>query len=125
MAVDIPAVARTESSNFSTENGTIHVSKPFRSRASKKLRALVTFTPRTSHFDTNNERSGSNEFRVRTLVHYLAQLNSRAGLFLVVLDFRVSIHATDVHNELRIEWVPAQLQISCSTFQGCNYARRQ
>jgi sterol O-acyltransferase len=56
--------ARTNSGGFKLPDGTLYVSKPFRSRASKKLRAAITFTPRKSHFDTTNESSGSNEFRV-------------------------------------------------------------
>ncbi|KAG7445002.1 uncharacterized protein BT62DRAFT_970207 [Guyanagaster necrorhizus] len=55
--------SRTASGGFETQDGTLYVSKPFRSRTSKKLRALITFAPRNSHFDTNNELSGSNEFR--------------------------------------------------------------
>ncbi|KAF8915988.1 MBOAT, membrane-bound O-acyltransferase family-domain-containing protein [Mucidula mucida] len=58
-----PVTSRTDSGGFNTSDGTIYVSKPFRSRASKRLRALVTFTPRNSHFDINNARSGTNEFR--------------------------------------------------------------
>ncbi|KAH9840045.1 MBOAT-domain-containing protein [Rhodofomes roseus] len=49
--------------DFQTLEGTVHVSKPFRSRQTKKLRTMITFTPRKSHFDTTNERSGTNEFR--------------------------------------------------------------
>ncbi|KAK0214773.1 MBOAT, membrane-bound O-acyltransferase family-domain-containing protein [Armillaria fumosa] len=58
-----PVTSRTASGGFETQDGTLYVSKPFRSRTSKKLRALITFAPRNSHFDTNNELSGSNEFR--------------------------------------------------------------
>ncbi|KAK0438105.1 MBOAT, membrane-bound O-acyltransferase family-domain-containing protein [Armillaria borealis] len=58
-----PVTSRTASGGFETQDGTLYVSKPFRSRTSKKLRALITFAPRNSHFDTNNESSGSNEFR--------------------------------------------------------------
>ncbi|KAF9224002.1 sterol O-acyltransferase [Gyrodon lividus] len=54
---------RTDSASFSTTKGTLYVSKPFRSKSSKKLRALITFEPRKSHFDTTNESSGTNEFR--------------------------------------------------------------
>ncbi|KAJ7813644.1 MBOAT, membrane-bound O-acyltransferase family-domain-containing protein [Mycena leptocephala] len=54
---------RTASGGFSTPEGTIYISKPFRSKSSKKLRAMITFAPRQSHFDINNEQSGSNEFR--------------------------------------------------------------
>ncbi|KAJ7043690.1 MBOAT, membrane-bound O-acyltransferase family-domain-containing protein [Mycena alexandri] len=54
---------RTDSGGFSTSEGTIYVSKPFRSKSSKKLRAMITFAPRQSTFDINNEASGANEFR--------------------------------------------------------------
>lgn len=54
---------RTQSGAFATSEGTLYVSKSFRSKTSKKLRAIVTFEPRKSHFDTSNERSGTNEFR--------------------------------------------------------------
>ncbi|KAJ6518880.1 MBOAT, membrane-bound O-acyltransferase family-domain-containing protein [Mycena sanguinolenta] len=62
--IPVPSVTtRTESGGFSTSEGTIYVSKPFRSKSSKKLRAMITFAPRKSHFDINNEASGANEFR--------------------------------------------------------------
>lgn len=48
---------------FETSTGTLYVSKPYRSKSSKKLRALVTFTPRTSAFDRRNQESTTNEFR--------------------------------------------------------------
>ncbi|KJA28058.1 hypothetical protein HYPSUDRAFT_62448 [Hypholoma sublateritium FD-334 SS-4] len=51
------------SGGFETTTGTIYVSKPYRSKTSKKLRALITFTPRKSVFDINNDRSSTNEFR--------------------------------------------------------------
>ncbi|KAL4065834.1 MBOAT, membrane-bound O-acyltransferase family-domain-containing protein [Scleroderma citrinum] len=57
------AATRTQSGALTTSEGTLYVSKPFRSKTSKKLRAIVTFEPRKSHFDTTNERSGTNEFR--------------------------------------------------------------
>jgi sterol O-acyltransferase len=60
-----PVIGRTVSGGFKTEEGTIYVSKPYRSKKSKKLRAMVAFTPRKSAFDTTNEMSGTNEFRVR------------------------------------------------------------
>ncbi|KZS94411.1 MBOAT-domain-containing protein [Sistotremastrum niveocremeum HHB9708] len=50
-------------STIETADGTLYVSKPFLSSGSKRLRALIAFTPRTSHFDTNNAQSGVNEFR--------------------------------------------------------------
>ncbi|KAF9477584.1 hypothetical protein BDN70DRAFT_861561 [Pholiota conissans] len=51
------------SGGFETSTGTLYVSKPYRSKASKKLRALITFAPRKSVFDITNDRSSSNEFR--------------------------------------------------------------
>ncbi|KAJ3565789.1 hypothetical protein NP233_g7415 [Leucocoprinus birnbaumii] len=48
---------------FSTTEGTLYVSKPYRSKDSRKLRAMITFTPRKSVFDISNEASGVNEFR--------------------------------------------------------------
>lgn len=60
-----PRPRRTNSGGFKTSEGTLYVSQPFRSKSSKKLRALITFAPRKSHFDTTNESSGANEFRVR------------------------------------------------------------
>ncbi|EJD47986.1 MBOAT-domain-containing protein [Auricularia subglabra TFB-10046 SS5] len=41
----------------------LKVSQPQRAKGSKKVRAVITFEPRTSHFDTNNARTGQNEFR--------------------------------------------------------------
>lgn len=67
-----PIAVRTTSGGFKTDDGTLYVSKPFRSRKSKKLRAMVTFAPRKSHFDIGNENSGTNEFRVRLLKNALA-----------------------------------------------------
>lgn len=43
--------------------GTLYVSQPYRSSSSNKLRAMVTFAPRKSHFDISNEASTTNEFR--------------------------------------------------------------
>jgi len=60
-----PVPGRTNSGGFKTSEGTLYVSQPVRSKSSKKLRALITFAPRKSHFDTTNESSGANEFRVR------------------------------------------------------------
>ncbi|KZV94583.1 MBOAT-domain-containing protein [Exidia glandulosa HHB12029] len=41
----------------------LRVSEPKRSPGSKKVRAVITFEPRTSVFDTTNEHTGKNEFR--------------------------------------------------------------
>ncbi len=61
---------RTSSGGFQTKEGTLYVSQPFRSGKSKKARAVISFVPRHSTFDS--PISGSNEFRVRqhaTTVH--------------------------------------------------------
>ena len=43
--------------------GTLYVSQPYRSSSTNKLRAMITFAPRKSHFDISNESSTRNEFR--------------------------------------------------------------
>ncbi|KAF9266940.1 MBOAT-domain-containing protein [Marasmius fiardii PR-910] len=58
-----PLTQRTPSGGFKTSDGTLYVSKPYRSTSSKKRRAVVTFVPRQSVFDINNEASTRNEFR--------------------------------------------------------------
>lgn len=54
---------RRADEGFETSTGTLYVSKPYRSKSSKKLRALITFAPRKSVFDIGNETSITNEFR--------------------------------------------------------------
>ncbi|TCD71824.1 hypothetical protein EIP91_003167 [Steccherinum ochraceum] len=58
-----PHAVRQSSGAIETDKGTIYVSKPFRSGTSKKLKAMITFTPRKSHFDIENDSSRRNEFR--------------------------------------------------------------
>ncbi|KAH9935072.1 MBOAT-domain-containing protein [Amylocystis lapponica] len=58
-----PPLARSPSVGFQTPEGTVYVSKPFRSSSSNKMRATITFSARKSHFDISNESSGTNEFR--------------------------------------------------------------
>ena len=57
--------SRTPSGGIDTTQGTIYVSKPIRTGKSRKLRAMVSFSPRKSAFDITNEQSFTNEFRVR------------------------------------------------------------
>ncbi|KAI0272515.1 MBOAT, membrane-bound O-acyltransferase family-domain-containing protein [Gloeopeniophorella convolvens] len=57
------AARKVTSEAITTKEGTIYVSKPYRSRSSKKLKAAIAFVPRLSHFDIKNERSSTNEFR--------------------------------------------------------------
>ncbi|KAH7922121.1 hypothetical protein BV22DRAFT_679971 [Leucogyrophana mollusca] len=42
----MPTANRTESGGFATTEGTLYVSKPFRSKSSKKTCSTITFTPR-------------------------------------------------------------------------------
>ncbi|KAL5536945.1 ARE2 [Sanghuangporus sanghuang] len=53
---------RTRSGGFPTSDGTLYVSKPFRTTANKKSRAVISFVPRNSTFDPQDTR-GPNEFR--------------------------------------------------------------
>lgn len=46
-----------------TQQGTLYVSKPYRSKATKKLRAMVAFVPRNSYFDLSNDASAKDDFR--------------------------------------------------------------
>ncbi|THH32459.1 hypothetical protein EUX98_g1738 [Antrodiella citrinella] len=59
----LPHAARQRSGAIETTDGTLYVSRPFRSGTSKKLKAMITFTPRKSHFDIENVESRKNEFR--------------------------------------------------------------
>ncbi|KZT62390.1 MBOAT-domain-containing protein [Calocera cornea HHB12733] len=56
------AAISSKGSKIETAEGTIHV-QPFRPRGSKHLRAVVSFTPRISAFDRENETSGQDQFR--------------------------------------------------------------
>lgn len=97
-----PSIGRTQSGGFKTTDGTLYVSQPFRSKTSKKMRALITFAPRKSHFDTTNESSGANEFRVspHVLIDETLSPDTLIGLLLAVLDLHVSLRAEDIHCEL-------------------------
>ncbi|THH07400.1 hypothetical protein EW145_g3410 [Phellinidium pouzarii] len=55
-------VARTNSGGIQTNDGTLYVSKPSRARLGKKSRAIISFVPRNSTFDPQ-ENSSPNEFR--------------------------------------------------------------
>lgn len=54
---------KSNTTKFETNEGTVYVSKPYRSGTSKRLKAMIAFAPRKSHFDLGNEQSGSNDFR--------------------------------------------------------------
>ncbi|KAI0083952.1 MBOAT, membrane-bound O-acyltransferase family-domain-containing protein [Irpex rosettiformis] len=53
------------SGGLQTSHGTIYLSKPTRTEtgSGKKLRAMISFTPRESVFDISNANSGTNLFR--------------------------------------------------------------
>ena len=57
---------RTNSGGIQTAEGTLYISKPVRSASGKKSKAVLSFVPRQSTFDSSI--SGANEFRVRTLL---------------------------------------------------------
>ena len=63
-ATDHSAVTKITGQAITTNESTAYVLKSSRSPYSKKLRAAVAFVPRLSHFDIENERSSTNEFRV-------------------------------------------------------------
>ena len=97
-------VSRTASGGFKTSEGTLYVSKPYRSKSSKKLRALITFAPRQSHFDINNESSLTNEFRVRS--HFIVRFphsNLLQGFFslfwisIFILTLQVYVRGIESH----------------------------
>ncbi|KZT21564.1 MBOAT-domain-containing protein [Neolentinus lepideus HHB14362 ss-1] len=55
---------RTKSGGFKTKDGTLYVSRPFTTHSPRRKRkAIITFVPRKSTFDTTNEFSTANEFR--------------------------------------------------------------
>lgn len=102
-----PTPNRTDSGGFKTSEGTLYVSKPFRSKSTKKLRALITFAPRKSHFDTGNESSGSNEFRVSLpyfltlVVHKIYGVCPYTGILHAILDIYVPLHRSNVYSQFR------------------------
>lgn len=111
-----PVPGRTNSGGFKTSDGTLYVSKPVRDKKSKKLRALITFAPRKSHFDTTNEMSGTNEFRVSTLFgllsrHVLRRIRGDLGIFYSFLDIHVPLHSPNLHHLFRNNRISTQFCI--------------
>lgn len=100
----------TDASNgFETSTGTLYVSKPYRSKTSKKLRAQITFAPRNSAFDINNENSVSNEFRVRSCIALSIEcLSFSLGLFLAVLDINIYLYTSNICAKHRSKWTSTQ-----------------
>ncbi|EKM50488.1 uncharacterized protein PHACADRAFT_178226 [Phanerochaete carnosa HHB-10118-sp] len=66
--------------------GTIYVSKPMRSGGSKKLRAMVSFSPRKSAFDISNEKSFTNEFRGFFTLFWISMFLVAVGTFVRSLE---------------------------------------
>jgi sterol O-acyltransferase len=81
---------RRQSTIDSPIDGTIHVSEPFLTPRSKKLRALIAFTPRVSHFDSGNTHSVSNEFRGFFTLFWIS-------IFIVTLQSYVRTYETSGH----------------------------
>jgi hypothetical protein len=111
-----------KSDGFETSTGTLYVSKPYRSKSSKKLRAQITFYPRSSAFDINNEHSGSNEFRVRScldLIHQALILSS--GLFLAVLDLNIYLYSPNICPKHRSKWTSSQSSFCHNVLSRCFY----
>lgn len=124
-----PTTGRTNSGGFKTTDGTIYVSQPFRSKSSKKLRALITFAPRKSHFDTTNERSGTNEFRVRTILdsgtRFLILLRPYPGFLHSVLDIYVLVHCQHLYQQCREERLSLEFCVCHHVIEGCRYIGHQ
>lgn len=55
-------IKKGEESVIPTPGGTIRV-RPFRSSSNAQLKAMLTFTPRTSALDRHNAKSSADEFR--------------------------------------------------------------
>ncbi|PCH44439.1 MBOAT-domain-containing protein [Wolfiporia cocos MD-104 SS10] len=83
-----PTLSRNQSIDFQTPEGTVHVSRSFRSSRTNKLRAMITFSPRKSHFDISNESSGANEFRGFFTLFWI---------FMFVFTVRTFIRSIDEH----------------------------
>jgi len=113
---DARPVTLGQNGSFKTADGTIRVSKPYRSRSTKKLRALVTFEPRKSAFDISNEHSGSNEFRVSFCGVFCCEMcliRPRQGFFTL---FWTSIFIFTVQTYIRgIETIGRPLDLKFAT----------
>jgi hypothetical protein len=90
---------------FETANGTLYVSKPYRSRTSKRLRALISFSPRNSAFDINNESSKKNEFRVRSTIIFFILLTNLtfylSGFLHSLLDVFIHLYSSKLRAQHR------------------------
>lgn len=107
------------SDGFETSTGTLYVSKPYRSKSSKKLRAQITFAPRSSAFDINNEHSGSNEFRVRSCLALVPTLTFSLGFLLTVLDLNIYLYSPNICPKHRSKWTSTQPSFCHNVFSRC------
>ncbi|ESK96525.1 sterol o-acyltransferase [Moniliophthora roreri MCA 2997] len=91
-----PPVSNPQSTGFKTSDGTIYVSKTFRSKsAPQNRRALITFVPRQSVFDINNEASTTNQFRGFFSLFWISMF-----IFMVrtyIRSFEAHGHVLDLH----------------------------
>ena len=110
---------------MTTKETTAFILKPFRSPKSKKLKAAVVFVPRRSHFDIENERSSTNEFRVRpwlpstnrTHVSFSSLRNYRTGFLHTLLDFDLHMDRAHIHSKYRNTRRSAQLPFRYHVFK--------
>ncbi|KAI0310401.1 MBOAT, membrane-bound O-acyltransferase family-domain-containing protein [Amylostereum chailletii] len=63
VGADANLAAKVNGEAITTNEGTLYMSKPYRSRNSKKLKTALAFVPRRSAFDISNEESSKNHFR--------------------------------------------------------------
>ena len=114
-AADAAAVSSVTDGGLTTKEAGTFVLKPFRSPKSKKLKATVAFVPRLSHFDIDNERSNTNEFRVRlpSLVNTPQTRHSLAhpGVLHALLDLNLHMGNPHVYSKHRNRGRTAQLTV--------------
>lgn len=115
---------------MTTKETTAYILKPFRSPKSKKLKAAVIFVPRLSHFDIENERSSTNEFRVRpwlrsTIRSHRIVLIYQTGFLHTLLDFDIHMDRTHIHSKYRKTRRSAQLPVRYHVFKRCAHIGAQ
>ena len=116
-ATDRSVITKIADQVIANTNSSAYVLKTSRSPNSKKLRAAVAFVPRLSHFDVENERSSTNEFRVRPYIraflpsHVDPHATRQIGVFHTVLDFALYLDCSHIHPKHRDTWCPPQLPI--------------
>lgn len=90
---------KKQAEKFNKTEGTLYISKPYRTKDSRKLQALITFTPRKSAFDISNEVSGVNEFRVSNLFHLSTPfIELSVGILLPFLGFTIHMDHSNIYH---------------------------